>query len=88
MCESVSSDGVGADDGGTTTGNHGPDAAFGVQDGELEGSTSGCIELLDVGFFLGEITTERSRPDLGKPVRRWNIVIREESLPLVVHGQR
>ena len=65
----MSGDGVGADDGGTT-GNHGPDAAFGVQDGELEGSTSGCIELLDVGFFLGDITTQRSGPDLGKLVRR------------------
>jgi hypothetical protein len=62
----VSGNGVGVDDGGTTTSNHGRDTAFGVQDGELEGSIGGGVELLDVSFLLGEITTERSGPDLVK----------------------
>ena len=55
--------------GDRTTSDHGPDTAFWFQGGELEGGTGGGIELLDVGFFLGEITTERSGPDLVKLVR-------------------
>lgn len=49
------------DDRGTTTGNHGPDAAILVQDGQLEGSASLGIQLLDVGLLLGQLTAERSR---------------------------
>ena len=30
--ESVGSNGIGVNDGGTTTGNHGPDTALGVED--------------------------------------------------------
>jgi hypothetical protein len=55
--ESVSSDYVGVEDGGTTTSDHGPDTAFRFQDGELDGGTGGSIELLDVGPSL-----MRSRP--------------------------
>jgi hypothetical protein len=64
VCKSVSSDGVGVDDGGTSSSSHGPDAAFRVQDGEIERGTSGSIELLDVSFLLGKITAKRSGPNL------------------------
>jgi len=67
--ETVGSNSVRVDNGGTTTSNHGPDTALGVQDGELEGSTSRGIELLDVSFLLGQITTEGCRPDLKSNVR-------------------
>jgi hypothetical protein len=55
----VGSDGVGVDDGGTTTGNHGLDTALGVDDRQFERGTSGTVELLDICFFLGQISTER-----------------------------
>lgn len=62
--ETVRSNGVRVDDGGTTTGDHGPDAALGVEDGELEGGTGGAIELGNVGLLLGQVTTKRCGPDL------------------------
>ena len=45
--------GVGVDDGSTTTGNEGPDAALGVEDGQLE--RSGIV-----GLLLGQLAAERS----------------------------
>ena len=62
--EAVRSNGVRVDNGGTTTSNHGPDASLGVEDGKLQRSTGGAIELLDVRLLLGQITTEGSGPDL------------------------
>ena len=52
------------DDGSTTTGDHPPDVSFGNQNSELEGSTGGGIELLDVSLLLGQVTTEGGGPDL------------------------
>jgi hypothetical protein len=57
-------DGVRVDDRGTTTSDHGPYAAFGVEHGEFKRSTGRAVQLLDVGFFLGQITTEGSWPNL------------------------
>lgn len=54
-------DGIGVDDGSTTTSDKGPDATVAVEDGQLEGSTSLSIHLGDVSLLLGELTTERSR---------------------------
>lgn len=65
--ETCSRNGVRVDNGGTTTGNHGPDSALGVEDSELEGSTGRGVEFLDVSLFLGQVTTERSGPDHGRP---------------------
>lgn len=65
----VGSDGIGIDDGSTTTSDHGPDAALSVEDSKFEGGTSGAIELLDVRFLLGQVTTERRRPDLRQTAR-------------------
>ena len=64
VSESVGSNGVRVDDGSITTGDHCPDASFGVQDSEFEGSTSGAVELLDVSLFLGQVTTKGGGPDL------------------------
>ena len=62
----VGRDGIGIHDTGTTTRNHSPDPALCVQDGKFERSTSRAVQFLDVSFLLGEITTERSWPDLIK----------------------
>lgn len=56
--EASRGDGIGVDDGGTTTGNEGPDPAAGVQDSELEGGTSLGIELGNVSLLLGQLTAE------------------------------
>lgn len=64
MSESMSSDGIRVDDGSTTTSNHGPDTTLGVKDSELQRSTSRTIKFLDVRLLLGQVTTERSWPDL------------------------
>jgi hypothetical protein len=64
MSKAVGRNGVGVDDRGTTTSNHGPYAAFGVENGELKRCTSRTIKLLDVRFLLCEVTTERRRPHL------------------------
>lgn len=53
-------DGIGVDDGSTATGDHGPDLACGVQDGELEGSACSGVEVLDVSFLGHFGTTERA----------------------------
>lgn len=59
--ETSRGNGVGVDDGSTTTSNESPDSALGVQDGELERSTSLGIQLSDVSLLLGELAAERSR---------------------------
>jgi hypothetical protein len=61
---SMSGDSVRVNNTGTTTGNHGPDAALGIENSEFEGSTGRGIEFLDVCLLFGQITTEGSRPDL------------------------
>lgn len=66
MGKTVSGDRVRIDDGSTTTSDHGPDTALSIEDGELEGSTGGAVQFLDVGFLLCQITTKRSRPDHGR----------------------
>ncbi len=53
--------GISIDDGSTTTSNQGPDAAVGVEDSELQRSTSLGIEVGNISLLLGELTTERSR---------------------------
>lgn len=78
VSEPSSGDSIGVDDGGTTTSDHGPNSTSGVEDGKLERSTSRGIELLDVGLFLGQISTERSGPNHG-----WSSV----SLDLGVTGR-
>ena len=52
--------GVGVDDRSTTTGNKSPDAALGVEDGQLERSTGLGIHLGNVGLLLGQLAAERS----------------------------
>ena len=64
VSEPVGSDSIGVDDGGTTTGDHGPDTTFRVEDSELERCTRRSIELLDVRLLLCEVTTEGGGPDL------------------------
>ncbi len=56
--EARRSDGVGVDDGCTTSSNEGPDTAGCVQDGQLEGSTGLGVQLGDVSLLFGELTTE------------------------------
>lgn len=58
--EASGGNGVSVHDGGTTTSNEGPDTAVGVEDGELEGSTSLGIHLGDELLLLAQLTTERS----------------------------
>lgn len=53
--------GVGVDDGSTTTGNQGPDAAGRVEDGELERGTSLGVEVGNVSLLLGQLTAEGGR---------------------------
>lgn len=67
MGETSRGNGVGVDNRGTTTGNHGPDSALRIKNSELEGSTGRGVEFLDVSLFLGQVTTERSGPDHGRP---------------------
>ena len=54
-------DGVGVDDGGTTSGDECPYTAIRVEDGELQRGTGFGIHLGDVGFFFAQLTTERRR---------------------------
>lgn len=53
-------DGVGVDDGSTTTGNESPDATSGVEDGQLQGGTGLSIHLRDESLLLAHLTAERS----------------------------
>jgi hypothetical protein len=59
--ETSGGNGIGVDNGGTTTGNEGPDTTSCVQDGELEGRTSLSVHLGDVSLLLAHLTTEGSR---------------------------
>ncbi|KAI6762873.1 hypothetical protein HG530_008853 [Fusarium avenaceum] len=56
--ESSRGNGIGVNNGSTTTSNQSPDTALGVQDGKLQGSTSLSIEVSDVSLLLGQLTTE------------------------------
>jgi len=64
MRVAMSGDGIRVDNTCATSGDHGPDASFGIQDGELQGGTSRSIKFLNVGFLLSQIAAERSRPNL------------------------
>ena len=64
VSESVSGHDIRVNNTGTTTSNHGPYTTLGVQHRKFKRDTSGRIELLDVGFLLGQVATERRRPDL------------------------
>ena len=57
--EASRGNGVGVDDGSTTTSNESPNATGAVEDGELEGSTSLCVHLSNVCLLLAHLTTER-----------------------------
>jgi hypothetical protein len=65
----VCGDGVGIHDRGAAACDHGPDTAFGVEDGEFKRCASRGIEFLDVGLFLCEVTAKR-----GGPNHRWATV--------------
>ena len=54
-------DGVGVDDGGTTTSDECPYTASGVEDGELERRTSLGVHLGNVSLLLAHLTTEGCR---------------------------
>jgi len=56
--EAGGGNGVGIDDGGTTTSNQGPDTAVGVQNGQLEGGTGLGIHVGDELLLLAQLTTE------------------------------
>ena len=56
--ETGGGNGVGVDDGGTTTRNQGPDTAVGVQDGQLEGSTGLGVHVGDELLLLAQLTAE------------------------------
>lgn len=59
ISETSAGNGIGIDDRGTATSNQSPDAAVGVEDGQLERGTSLGIKLSDIGFLLAQLTTER-----------------------------
>lgn len=59
--ETRTGDGVGVDDGRTTTSDESPDSAGGVKDGQLERSTSFRVELGDICLLLCQLTAERRR---------------------------
>jgi hypothetical protein len=59
--ETSRGNGIGVDNGSTTTGNQGPDTAAGVQDGQLQGSTGLGVHVGDELLLLAHLTTERSR---------------------------
>jgi hypothetical protein len=58
--EASRGDSVGVDDGSTTTSDECPDTADGVEDSQLEGSTSLSVHLGNVRLLLAHLTTERS----------------------------
>jgi len=53
--------GIGIDDGSTTTGDKSPYTTVTVENGQLERCTSLCIHLGNVSLLLGEFATERCR---------------------------
>lgn len=56
--ETSGGNGVSVDDGGTTTSNQSPDTTVGVQDSQLEGSTSLGVHVGDELLLLAQLTTE------------------------------
>lgn len=56
--EASGGNGVGVDDGSTTTSNEGPDTAAGVQDSELKGGTGLGVHVGDELLLLAQLTTE------------------------------
>jgi len=58
--EATAGNGIGVDDGSTTTSDQSPYTAIGVQDGKLERCTSLSIELGNVSLLFAHVTTERS----------------------------
>lgn len=54
-------DGVGVDDRRTAAGNEGPDAAVGVEDGELEGRAGLGVHVRDELLLLAHLAAERRR---------------------------
>lgn len=58
--ETSRSNGIGVDDGGTTTSNQSPDTTAGVQDGQLQGSTGLSVHVGDKLLLLAHLTTEGS----------------------------
>jgi len=64
VSKAVGGDGIRVNNGSTTTSNHGPDTALRVQHSELQGSTGGTVEFLNVSFFLSQVTTEGGWPNL------------------------
>lgn len=57
--ETSRGNGIGVNDGSTTTSNKSPNAASAVEDGKLEGSTSLCVHLSNVCLLLAHLTAER-----------------------------
>lgn len=56
--ETSGGNGVGVDDGSTTTSDEGPHTAIGVEDSQLEGGTGLSIHIRDELLLLGQLTTE------------------------------
>jgi hypothetical protein len=54
-------DGISIHDGSTTTSDESPYTARGIENGELERSTSLCVHLSDVSFLFAHLATEWSR---------------------------
>jgi hypothetical protein len=52
--------GIGVDDGSTTTSDKSPHPTGGVEDSELERSTSLCVHLSDVSLLFAHLATKRS----------------------------
>lgn len=59
-------DGVCVDDGCTTAGDEGPDAAVGVEDGELEGGTRLGVHVGDIFLLLAHLAAKGSREVHGR----------------------
>jgi hypothetical protein len=57
--EASRGNGISVDNGSTATSDESPNAASGVEDGELEGSTSLGVHLSNVCLLLAHLTTER-----------------------------
>jgi len=58
--EASRGNGIGVDNGSTTTGNQGPDTTAGVQDSQLKGSTGLSVHVGDKLLLLAHLTTEGS----------------------------
>lgn len=85
MSEAMCSNSIQVDDWSTVTSNHSSDMALGAENSEFQGSASGCIEFLDVGFLFGQATTEGYRPDWRISVNCMHEIIKQ-GLPWVGCG--